>query len=219
MTQRYLPHSGQALPEGLSPKITLLSGGRGSGKTRAGAEWTAARLRIGLNVLVISDSADTIGSPSGVVQALGRMDLTLHRKPDGVGYVDLGMNGAALMVDTSTTFLLSTLGTAEAQDYTFDAVWIDGLEEKWTVETWSLLRELLPEAEVFVGFTPEGTRLEELLRTYSIARPKTVHLQEMTTFDNSANLSPKTIERLVAEYGGTPHAENNLYGRPTKPRG
>lgn len=177
-------------------RIWLLMGGRGSGKTRAGAEWIIDGVRVGTmrNIALLGATyhdtrAVMIEGPSGLLQR----DEEAKFEPSNLRIT--WPNGA-----------IATVLTAEEPDgirgHNFDAAWGDEFC-KWPYpqEALDMLQLALrtgANPRLLLTTTPRNIKpLRALLNTNG------TKLVKMTTRDNEPNLAPGFIAAMEARYGGT----------------
>lgn len=228
-------------PEQMHPQgdwsIWLMLAGRGTGKTRAGAEWIvsrtlehpfdssgfpAERLIMAYN---ISDAvASCAEGPSGVLRVLQRQgfeEVGHGRKPE-----DLSNKYSFIKSPKPYVRLLETGAMIHFTGATIDAarsknladVWCDepikwaAPEETWREGIRPALRADLPrdKPRALVTTTPKPIML---LKTWvsDPARWK-VHITKGTTFDNMINLSEDAVNELREMYEGTALGRQELYG-------
>jgi predicted phage terminase large subunit-like protein len=177
-------------------RIWLLMGGRGSGKTRAGAEWIADGVRSGtmrrialLGATYHDARAVMVEGESGLlaIDKTARFEPSNHRV--------LWTNGA-----------VATLLTAEEPDgirgHNFDAAWGDEFC-KWPApqEALDMLRLALrtgDDPRLLLTTTPRN--IKPLLDVIAASETKLV---QMKTRDNANNLAPGFIAAMEQRYGGT----------------
>jgi phage terminase large subunit-like protein len=194
--------------------IWLLMGGRGSGKTRAGAEWVRG---MALGVAGISDApvsrialvgetfADArevmIEGVSGILRAHGNRERPRWRSARRVIEWD---NGAQAQVFSSED-PESLRGPQHA------AAWLDEAAKFKNAEaTWDMLQlglRLGDNPRQMVTTTPRPVPLIRRL----LAMPGIV-VTRTRTDANAANLSPRFLERMTAQYGGTRLGRQELDG-------
>jgi phage terminase large subunit-like protein len=198
-------HEGQRTPQG--PWTTwLLLGGRGSGKTRAGAEWLAARAaRAGRLALVGPSLHDVrevmIDGPSGLRSLPGRERPRWEASRRRLVWT----NGAV-------AYGFSAEDPESLRGPQFEAAWADEFcAWRRPDETLALLRMGLRRGSVpqlVLTTTPKPIpALRRLLGEAGLAR------SDLPTRTNAAHLSPRFLEGLDAIYGGTRLAAQELDGR------
>lgn len=192
----------------------VLLGGRGAGKTRAGAEWVRAsvegrtplgpgqRGRIALIGESLSGARDImIEGESGILAispawSRPKYEISKHRL--------VWANGAQAQ-------LYSAEDPASLRGPQFDGAWADELV-KWRYgqETWDMLQfglRLGADPRQVVTTTPRPMKLlRELL-----GDPNTV-ISRAATFANTANLAPQFFKRVIARYEGTRLGRQELLG-------
>ena len=188
-------------------RVWLLMGGRGSGKTRAGAEWVhelaaaTPGLRIALVAETLGDAREVmIDGISGLcrIAGRGRPDFEASRRrlvwPNG-----------------SIGQIFSSEDPESLRGPQFHLAWCDELGKwKHAQETWDMLQFGLRLGEtprVLVTTTPRPVPLVKALA----ADPKTV-LSRIRTEDNAAALSPGFIAAMAERYGGTRLGRQELDG-------
>ena len=215
----------QARPEQLPPagdwRTWYLRGGRGAGKTRAGAE-TLADWIVGSPPLDDGSPgewaicAPTFGDarsvcaegPSGLIKALGGMRkfgglVEVWNRSEGV--IRLA-SGAAIYLDGAND------GAFRIQGHNLRGLWADevGLWEKWDAAWNESIRfavRMAPSRIVATG-TP---KMAHPLVAQLLASPNVVETH-MRTIDNAANLDPAALEDLLATYGGSTLGRQELEG-------
>ena len=187
----------------------LLLGGRGAGKTRAGAEWIrfiidrgGRQKRIALVAEAYADAREVmIDGPSGLLHIgdpARRPTYEASRRrlswPDG-----------------SVGYCFSAEDPDGLRGYQFDAAWADELcKWRYPEETWSNLQLALrlgDRPRQVVTTTPRPMRLLKRL----MARPSTV-VNRASTYANRENLAPAFLEEIAAAYEGTALGRQELYG-------
>jgi len=203
---RFNRHLAQMPPEG-DWRVWLLMGGRGSGKTRAGAEWVHeianARpdIRIALVAETLGDAREVmIDGVSGIcrIARRGRPEFEASRRrlvwPNG-----------------SIAQIYSSEDPESLRGPQFHLAWCDELGKwKHAQETWDMLQfglRLGDDPRVLVTTTP---RPVPLLRALA-GDPKTA-VRRIRTLDNAGNLSPGFLAAMAERYGGTRLGRQELDG-------
>ncbi|MCD2180987.1 DNA-packaging protein [Rhizobium sp. GN54] len=199
-------HPAQEAPKG-DWRVWLLMGGRGSGKTRAGAEWVhevarrTAKLRIALVAETLGDAREVmIDGVSGIcrIARRDRPEFEASRRrlvwPNG-----------------TIAQIFSSEDPESLRGPQFHLAWCDELG-KWrhAQETWDMLQfglRLGDRPRALVTTTP---RAIPLLRTLAIDRRTA--LERIRTADNAKNLAAGFIEALNERYGGTRLGRQELDG-------
>lgn len=203
----------QRAPEG-DWKTWVILGGRGAGKTRAGAEWVRAQVEGALpdspgrarRVALVGETIDQVRA----VMVEGESGLLAvsppDRRPDFHPSRNLLVwpNGAQAM-------LLSAANPEAMRGPQFDCAWADELA-KWKRcrEAWDMLQFCLRLGErprQVVTTTPR----DNPVLTEILAAPATV-VTRAPTEANSANLAPDFLAHLRQRYGGTWLARQELDG-------
>ena len=201
-------HEGQKAPE-TDWRTWLILGGRGGGKTRAGAEWVANEARtVGRIALVGQSLHDVrevmIEGPSGI-RALPRYGLGGRPRWEASRRRLTWPNGAVGMV-------FSAEDPESLRGPQFGAAWAD----EWCAwprpeATLALLRmglRLGPRPRLVLTTTPRPTAaLRRLLKEAGLGRT------DLPTAVNAGNLAPAFLEGLEGLYGGTRLAAQELEGR------
>ena len=230
-----------ARPEQMHPEgdwsIWLMMAGRGTGKTRAGAEWIVQRAldhpmdssgfpteRLIMAYNISDAVASCAEGPSGVIRVLQRLGFTELNKGARVG--DLSKRYAFIKSPKPYVKLLGTGSTIHFTGATIDAarsknladVWLDepikwaAPEETWREGIRPALRADVPgdKPRAMVTTTPKPIML---LKTWVSDPDKwKVFITRGSTFDNMINLSEDAVEELRQTYEGTALGRQELYG-------
>lgn len=207
-------------PNGLPWRVWLILGGRGAGKTRAGAEWVK-----GL----------ALGRAQFSARPVGRIALIGETAADVRDVMIEGVSGLLAAHDkrtrprweSSRRRLLWDSGVV-AQAFSaedpeslrgpqFHAAWCDELAKwRYARETWDMLQfglRLGDWPRQLVTTTPRPTALlKELL-----AHPATAVTRALTR-ENAANLAPSFLESVIAQYAGTRLGRQELDGELVEER-
>ncbi len=194
-------------------RVWAFIGGRGAGKTKAGAEWVHG----------IVHGRDDCGPQAGRIALVGEtMDQVREVMVEGVsGLKVAGFPPERPRFEPSRRRLVWPNG-AVAHGFSsedpealrgpqFDAAWADEVgkwvqaEAVWDMLSFSLRLGARP--RVMVSTTPRATPLMRRL----LADPATV-VTRSATAANAANLAPGTVRALVARYGGTRLGRQELDG-------
>ncbi|GAA6213026.1 terminase family protein [Hyphomicrobiales bacterium 4NK60-0047b] len=194
--------------------IWLLLGGRGAGKTRAGAEWVRA-MALGIKPIA-TEPAKRIAL---VGETLGDVRRTMI---EGIsGLLEIHPPEERPLFEPSKRRItwpngsIAEMYSAEDPESLrgpqFMAAWCDEIC-KWphATETWDMLQFALRLGEAprqVVTTTPRSTALLKAI----IANDKTV-IQRSRTQDNSANLSASFLKTVEEKYGGTRLGRQELDG-------
>ena len=201
-------HQGQTPPHD-DWTTWLVLGGRGGGKTRAGAEWVADRARKDGRIALVGQSLHDvrevmIEGPSGV-RALPRYGIGGRPRWEASRRRLVWPNGAVGMV-------FSAEDPESLRGPQFGAAWAD----EWCAwrkpeATLALLRmglRLGTRPRLVLTSTPKPTAaLRRLLKEAGLAR------SDLPTRINAEHLAPAFLEGLEALYGGTRLAAQELDGR------
>ncbi|XDA96564.1 terminase family protein [Sulfitobacter sp. LCG007] len=206
-----MPH--QLPPEG-DWRTWVIMGGRGAGKTRAGAEWVRAQVEgaspldpgRARRVALVGETIDQVRE----VMIFGDSGILACSPPDRVPEWEAGRkrlvwpNGAIATVHSA----FDPEGLRGPQ---FDAAWVDELA-KWkkAQETWDMLQFALRLGErprVCVTTTPRNVAVLKTL----LEAPSSV-LTQAPTEANAANLAASFLEEVRARYAGTRLGRQELDG-------
>ncbi|WP_246723570.1 terminase family protein [Rhizobium sp. ARZ01] len=199
-------HPAQEMPEG-DWRIWLLMGGRGSGKTRAGAEWvhetarTTANLRIALVAETLGDAREVmIDGVSGICR------IARDQRPEFEA-----SRRRLVWPNGSIAQVFSSEDPESLRGPQFHLAWCDELG-KWrhAQETWDMLQfglRLGERPQALVTTTP---RPIPLLR--SLTADRGTVLRRIRTTDNAGNLAAGFLEAMEERYGGTRLGRQELDG-------
>lgn len=177
----------------------LYLGGRGAGKTRAGAEWLRAEIeegrarRVALVAETLADARQVmIEGPVGLLSLEWR-GLRLEFRPS-LRKIKFGKDAVAQIFSADKPDSL--------RGYQFDTAWADELA-KWPRpdETWDMLQfglRLGRAPRQVATTTPRPIPLIKRL----IGDPHTA-VTRVSTFANRANLAPSFLTSIIARYAGT----------------
>lgn len=205
---RFIGNYPQQPPEG-DWRNWLLIGGRGSGKTRAGAEWVhlvastpeRSDLRIALVAETLGDAREVmVDGVSGIcrVARFRRPDFEASRRRL------VWPNGAMAQI-------FSSEDPESLRGPQFHLAWADELA-KWrhAQETWDMLQfglRLGDNPRELITTTPRPIPLLKALMSDPASR-----VVRMRTHDNADNLSPGFIDAMMKRYGGTRLGRQELNG-------
>lgn len=201
-------HPGQTPPAG-DWRTWLLLGGRGGGKTRAGAEWLADRAADAGRLALVGPSLHDVREvmvegPSGL-RALPRYTRGGRPRWEASRRRLIWPNGAL-------AYGFSAEDPESLRGPQFGAAWADELcVWRRPAETLALLRmglRLGTRPQLAITTTPKPiTALRVLLSEPGLIRT------DLPTRINAAHLSPAFLDGLTALYGGTRLAAQELEGR------
>ncbi|ALN73974.1 DNA-packaging protein [Aureimonas sp. AU20] len=191
----------------------LLIGGRGSGKTRAGAEWVRA-LALGQKPLAgrvhgrIALVAETLGDAREVMVEgeSGLKALHYETRP-----VFEATRRRLVFANGSVAQIFSSEDPDALRGYQFDAAWGDELA-KWThaedcFDNLQLALRLGETPRMALTTTPRAVPLLKRL----MAEPGT-RVTHMRTVENRAHLAPGFLAAMEARYGGSRLGRQELDG-------
>ena len=183
----------------------LLMGGRGSGKTRAGAEWVRRLAADGVSPIAIVGETMTeaiavmVRGESGIMRVSPDQD-----RPQLKGNALIWPNGVEGMI-------LAANDPERFRGPQFAAAWCDELA-KWprAEEAWDMLQfglRLGERPRQLATTTPKPTRLIKRL----LKEPHTV-VTRMTTAENQAHLASVFLDTVVGRYRGSVLGRQELEG-------
>jgi phage terminase large subunit-like protein len=197
----------QAPPPG-DWRTWLFLGGRGAGKTRAGAEWVRfAALRAGYGRIALVGPAlhdvreVMIGEPSGLIAISGREGPPRYESS----------RRRLLFANGAVAYAFSAEDADSLRGPQFDAAWCDEAaawprgEAVW--DTLQMGLRIGPAPRAVVTTTPRPVALIKRL----CADPDTVKTAS-TMAENAAHLSPHFVDAMQRAYGGSRMARQELSG-------
>ena len=206
-----LPH--QMPPEG-AWKTWVIMGGRGAGKTRAGAEWVRAQVEgarpsdpgRASRVALVAETLDQARE----VMVFGESGILACSPPDRRPE----WNGSRRMLtwpNGATAQLFSAHDPDSLRGPQFDAAWVDELA-KWkkAQETWDQLQFALrlgPNPQQVVTTTPQSIPVLKAI----LKNPSTV-MTHAPTDANRAHLAKSFLEEVQSRYGGQRLGRQELEG-------
>jgi phage terminase large subunit-like protein len=186
----------------------LIMGGRGSGKTRAGAEWVQAMASRAVEPLRIALVAETLADAREVMVdgVSGLWRIARDRRPT----FEISRR-RLVWPNGSVAQLFSSEDPESLRGPQFDLAWCDELGKwKHAQETWDMLQfglRLGHDVRQVVTTTP---RAIPLLKTI-VADAGTVATR-LSTLGNAGNLAPGFVTAMEARYGGTRLGRQELDG-------
>lgn len=200
-----------ATPSGIPWRTWLFLGGRGAGKTRAGAEWvrTEAMLRRSGRPMRIALVGPTIAHVRAVmvegVSGLVAVHPTNERPHFEPSKNQLTWPGGAIAQ------LYSSEDPESLRGPQFDLAWCDELcRWKRAERTWDMLQLALRLGDApraLITTTPSSQRIFKRL----VADPTTA-VTHATTAENAMNLAPTFLAEMRRRYGGTALGAQELDG-------
>ncbi|MEQ8751860.1 MAG: terminase family protein [Amphiplicatus sp.] len=216
---RELSHDYQRPDENGDWTTFLLLGGRGAGKTRAGAEWVRAlaegphgddpdkgNRRFARHIALVAESyADArevmIEGQSGIL-ALSHPDKRPAWEPS---------RRRLEWESGAVAYCFSAEDPDGVRGFQFDAAWSDELcKWRYPEETWSNLQLALrlgARPRQVVTTTPRPTALIKRLM-----KAETTQLSRASTYENRDNLAPAFFTEIARQYEGTALGRQELYG-------
>ncbi|MGQ0456661.1 MAG: terminase large subunit domain-containing protein [Hyphomicrobium sp.] len=198
--------------EGATKRVWLVLGGRGSGKTRAGAEWVRSRAcgdgqidmapRIALVGKTIADVRNVmIEGPSGL--------LNIHRRDERPLFEP--SKRRLTWPNGAVAEMFSADEREGLRGPQFNAAWCDEVA-KWreAEKAWDMLQFALrlgSQPQVAATTPPRATAFLKKLMT----DPATVATQ-LSTSDNADNLAPAFLAEMKRRYAGSAIGRQELFG-------
>lgn len=202
-------HPYQYPPEDGDWTLFLLLGGRGAGKTRAGAEWVRRFVRERTKPARIALVSETYADGREVMID-GDSGLARIGAEDGRPVYQASRR-RLVWPNGSLAYVFSSEDPDGLRGHQFHAAWGDELcKWKHAEETWSNLQLALrlgPKPRQVVTTTPRPTALLKRL----MKAPGT-HLARATTYANAQNLSRAFLDEIAAAYEGTALGRQELQG-------
>ena len=207
-----------ALPHQLPPdgawKTWVIMGGRGAGKTRAGAEWVRAQVEgsgprdagAARHVALVGETLDQVRD----VMVLGESGILACSPPDRRPQWEAGRR-RLVWPNGAEAQCFSAHDPESLRGPQFDAAWADELG-KWpkAEETWDQLQFALRLGEAprqVVTTTPRNVAVLKAI----LKNPSTVATHAPTEA-NRAHLAASFLEEVRARYGGTALGRQELDG-------
>ena len=185
----------------------MLLGGRGAGKTRAGAEWVRRKVaegaeRIALVGPTAADARDVmVLGDSGIIAVSTPWARPLYEPS----------KRRVLWPNGAQAFLYSAEEPDRLRGPQHDAAWADELcawnKQRETFDMLAFGLRLGANPQTFISTTP---RPQQLLREL-LAMPQCV-VTRSSTAENAGNLAPGFIDEVTRRYGGTRLGRQELEG-------
>ena len=201
---RFWARAAQLPPDG-GWRIWLFLGGRGAGKTRAGAEWIAGEVRAGAMARIGLIGATHADARAVMVE--GESGLLSVAE----GLVFEPSNNRLLWPDGAVATLLSAEEPDSFRGHQFDGIWGDEFA-KWREPQAALDMALMAmrlgeNPRMLLTTTPRNTpALQALLESPGVA------VTRSGTADNQANLADGFYDLMQARYGGSVLGRQELDG-------
>ena len=198
----------------------VILGGRGAGKTRAGAEWVRSRVEGATplasgrcrRVALVGETLDQVRS----IMVEGDSGLLACSPPDRRPRLVVSQN-KLIWPNGAEATLASAVNYEALRGPQFDLAWADELAKwRYARDAWEMLQFTLrlgDDPRQLVTTTPRDV---DVLREI-LAEETTVTSRAMTK-DNRANLAPGYIERLEARFAGTTLGRQELDGELIRER-
>jgi len=191
--------------------VWLMLGGRGSGKTRAAAEWaswlsTYPNFRIGIVSPTASDIRRVLmEGESGIIASIPEMRVNKYNRSLSEVYLN---NGSSILGFAATE--PDRIRGNQFHALIFDelAAYGKNLNDAWDNGVFAnRLKYNGREPRIFVATTP---RPLEFLR--SLKKDPSTRYNSVSTYANRANLAQKAIKEFERRYGGTRVGRQELGG-------
>lgn len=204
----------ECAPDGGAWRTWLLLGGRGAGKTRAGAEWVRARVtrggpdrrRSAIRVALVGETIQD--ARSVMVEGISGL-LAVH--PDHERPVFEPANKRLVWANGAIAQLYSAEDPDSLRGPQFHLAWCDEIAKwRYAEETWDILQFCLRLGDMPQQVVTTTPRPIPLLRAL-IADPQTV-VSRARTHDNMANLASSFVTEMERRYGNTALGRQELLG-------
>lgn len=208
---RFWARDEQVSPVGNWTKWLYLAG-RGSGKTRSGAEWIREEVRNGARLLALiaptaADARDVmIRGPSGLLACSFAGDQDFDGNPVGVPLYQPSKR-LLTWANGATALVFSAEEPERLRGPQFERIWADELaawqyaQEAWDMAMFGLRLGRNP--KVMITTTPRPIPLVKmLLKEFRERDPSTV-VTTGTSYANRANLAPAFFSTITKRYEGT----------------
>ena len=205
----------QLEPEGDNWLYWVFNAGRGSGKTRSGAEWVRHRVKLGDKRIacVAPTKGDVrrvmVEGESGLLNVCWKNDTTYTGAK--MGYPTWApTNNSLTWENGAVAQFFSAEDPERLRGPQFHSAWADEVAA-WRnqQDVWDMLMFTLrlgKKPRVMVSTTPKPTKLIRFL----LKHEKTL-ISSGSTYDNAANLAPSYIEAIREAYEGTRLGRQELY--------
>ena len=205
----------QLEPQGKDWDLWIFNAGRGSGKTRSGAEWVRHRVKAGdKRIACVAPTKGDIRrvmveGESGLLNVCWKKDKTYRGTP--IGYPEWSPTNSTLVWENGA---VAQFFSAEDPDRLrgpqFHSSWTDEVSS-WRnqQDVWDMLMFCLRlgrHPRVMVTTTPKPTKLMR----YLLKHPKAT-ISTGSTFDNAENLAGTYLEAVKTAYEGTRLGRQELY--------
>ena len=185
----------------------LYLAGRGSGKTRAAAEWVREKIEFGVyeNIIIAGATAGDVRDvmvegPSGIMSVC----------PPRLGARYLPTKSRIEFANGAKVFCYSADEPDRFRGKQCQAAWVDELAS-WRRgrDAWDQLMlglRLPPKPRVIVTTTPRPTKMIR-----DLVQSRSTHVTKVSTYANVENLADAFIEEIIAQYEGTRLGRQELY--------
>ncbi|MEM9494852.1 MAG: terminase family protein [Pseudomonadota bacterium] len=192
----------------------LILGGRGAGKTRAGAEWVRKIVRKG-----IANDNTPAKAVALVAETYADAREVMIEGPSGIRSVEMDANRPVyeasrrrlVWPDGAVAYCFSAEDPDGLRGYQFDAAWSDELcKWRYPEETWSNLQLALR-----LGARPRQlatTTPRPMALLKRLLASETAVATRASTYDNAENLAEAFFSEIAAQYEGTALGRQELMG-------
>ncbi|HEY1630637.1 MAG TPA: terminase family protein [Rhizomicrobium sp.] len=195
----------EQLPPDGDWRIWLFLGGRGSGKTRAGAEWIAEGIRNGTMRRIALIGATYAETRAVMIEG----ESGLLSVSSGVAYES--SNRRIIWPGGAKATVLSADEPDSIRGHQFDAAWADEFckwpDPQGALDMLLMALRLGADPRLCVTTTPRA--IAPLIK---LIEARDTALTHSTTADNAANLAPGFVDALEQRYGGTRLGRQELDG-------
>lgn len=200
------------------PRVSLFSGGRGTGKSRSGAEWAAEQALLHPNWIGALLAPDYRGATqnalfnetSGLCKIIPDQNLFQWREK----------RNELTFANGSRILTFSSEHPKNMRGPNFNFAWVDEMADlEHGMECWKILNPAVrilgkngEPARVYLTGTPKATELMLHLMQRQQMSPDRYELQTGRMMDNAANLDPEFIEDMYSENEGSRYFKQEIEG-------
>jgi len=204
-----------ARPEQIHPRgdwyVWLFMGGRGSGKTRAGAEWVREQIELVPSVAIVGRTAHDVNQ----TMISGRSGLMKvfppHQQPkhEPTKRMITFHNGAV-------AYAYTAYEPDELRGPQHGAAWCDELAAwRYLQATWDNIEYGLrdaPNPHIMITSTPRTITFLKHLIAQAETGSGSVVMSRSSLYANAANLPARYVQRIRERFEGTAYARQEIYG-------
>lgn len=188
--------------------VWLYLAGRGSGKTRAGAEWIRKRVETGQGrrIAMIGETVSDVRD----VMVLGESGI-INSSPPWFRPTYSPANKSVTWPNGAFALLYSGEDPDQLRGPQFDTAWVDELAKFYNPQAvWDNLEFglRLGNPRVIVTTTPRPIPIIK-----DMIRDPDVRVTTGSSYENLSNLSPRYIKRVIKKYEGTRLGEQELHAK------